>query len=44
MKVVNLDLNFQTPLKLANFDICNFNYGQISGQRSNLDKITISNS
>ena len=32
MKVVGLDFSFQIPPKSNNFNICNFNYGQISGQ------------
>ena len=42
MKVVDLDLSFQPPLKLANFDICSSSYGQISGKMLDLDKTTIS--
>ena len=42
MKVVNLDLSFQALPKSANFDICNSNYGQISGQKSDLNKTIIS--
>ena len=41
IKVVDLDLSFQIPLKSANFDICNSSYEQISGQMLDLDKTTI---
>ena len=34
MKVIDMDLSFHMPPKSINFDICNLNYGQISGRRS----------
>ena len=42
MKVIDLDLSFHLLLESANFDICNSNYGEISGQMLDLDKTTIS--
>ena len=41
MKVVDFDLSFPMPQKSTNFDICNSNYDQISGQKSYSNKTTM---
>ena len=44
MTVIDLDLNFKIRTRSPHFDIYNSSYGQISGQRSDLNKTTVSTS